>query len=249
MVLMILQLSDFNCCIHHFRIHHFRVFQVFKVKGVTNSRYILTIAEDSILRIWDQEMPAYTADLSEFTGKVKVGSKAAAARASETFKQMFSQISGGNANEVPDTSSLLTTDDIENYWTKDVCNDEFGKPVTSKVRMTFHSFQNPRYLGVTHDHRDRGYAFCFSIWEMPYLSCVRRIFFPDTVWTFCVVNDNTLVIGQHSEVKLLGLSDFKVFGTLTDLQLPQHRAVVVFNLQRNGKQRKTSDTCLRFSNR
>ena len=62
--------------------------------GNPNSRYVVTLAEDQILRIWDKTMPEFSADVSMFTGKVKVNSEAAAEKAKQNFKAMFKDISG-----------------------------------------------------------------------------------------------------------------------------------------------------------
>ncbi len=207
-----------------------------KVVGA-GGRYVVSIAEDSILRIWDLTMDAYTTDVSQFTGKVKVASEQAAAKAKKNFEDMFAHIVG-NGGGLPDTKELLTTEEIENYWTKEVRQDQFDDLVSSKAITQFHMYKNLRYVGVSHRNIHNGYAFCFTIWEVIHINCVRRMFFPhDTVYVYEVINDEFVLLCENRRLKLMDIKGlaFKVCQVFQGQTVAKHMPTVVYNSFSNGK--------------
>ena len=150
---------------------------------------------------------------------------------------MFSHIVG-NKNGVPDTGDILTTEDIENYWTKEAKKDEFEELVSSRAASRFHKFKNPRYVGVSHEERQSGHTFCFTVWDLTHVSCVRRVFLPSQAIQVCtVINDQHLLYCENRRLKLMNIQaiPFKVVQTFQGKTCANHKPTVVFNDFRNGK--------------
>ena len=139
-----------------------------------DGRLVVTMAEDNILRIWDRHSDPFKPDLSVFTGKVSVSSNAKL----KSYQDMLDTVFDEYIREKRvDTKTVLTTKEVLNYWT-----DDTQPPVDGHVRTKLISMANHRYIAATQNIYDakqkRCWTKCFTIWDMRFMKCVRRIFLP-----------------------------------------------------------------------
>lgn len=205
--------------------------KVRKVVGIDGNKNVITIGEDSILRIWDKNMPPFQQDMSLITGKVTVNSADAADQAKTTFKQMMGDILGEDVGDVED---ILTTAETENYWTKDPIDLDDDKATGSKVLTTFHVLVNKDYVAVVHSDIHSSDAICLTFWELRHNTCVRRMFLPpDTVKVHAVINEEFILLSQQQSVCLMSIDSWKISLRLSG-QLPSKQNPFVRSI-RQGK--------------
>ena len=184
--------------------------KVRKVVGI-DSKFVITIGEDSILRIYDKTMEPFQHDMSHLTGQVKVSTKQAVDQNEATFLRMIYEIAGGDLDdESVDTRGLLTTNETENYWTQPGVKENGNIHSIAK----FHTFSNSNYIGVSHTDNSVNITECFTIWNVQYVNCVRRIFFPlekpNCVCVHDVIDDQHLLVSQNRRLKLIDMNTWKV---------------------------------------
>ena len=174
-----------------------------------DGRLVATIAEDNILRVWDNMMEPFQPDLSAITGQVHVKSDT---------QSSFSAMLGGMGLDI-DTSSAMTSHDVKNYWTKDAKSSS-----NDKVHTKFHSLPgNLRYVVVTQSHYEakvtRQWTRCMSIWDLATVQIMQRVFLPTldehalgTYYVHCMVDKHHAFIQQNGDditFHLLNLNSWK----------------------------------------
>ena len=156
-----------------------------------NNRHVITLGEDNIIRIWDKMMHSFSPDVSEFSGKVTVQSRASMnsfVSILDTFADHFDQ-------DAADIKGMLTTEDVKNYWTQDLEHVAFTDDITTR----FFQMPSERYLlvtqnGVDPDIASRQFTQCVTIWDLDHLQCVRRFFPPwQTVYIQEVISMDKLL--------------------------------------------------------
>ena len=151
----------------HFR-HPCKVVRVVAVDG----RLVATIAEDNILRVWDLNMKPFQQDLAAITGQVHVKRSA-----QDGVAGLLGDLLTGTDL---DASSVITSQDVKNYWSRDASTDASMDSVDTR----FHALgENERYVVVTQSHFEqkttRQWTRCLSVWDLSSgADIVRRAFFP-----------------------------------------------------------------------
>ena len=144
-----------------------------KVRKVVSrdGKHVVTLGEDSILRIWDQTIRPMSADVSAYSGKVT-------AQSDESMQMMQSVIDNFKDQFGPEalkSDALLATKDVGNYWTKNI-----DTPVESELRNQYITFGNARYLVVAHNttsiEGNLTYTHSFTVWDLSTMQCMRRTF-------------------------------------------------------------------------
>ncbi len=212
--------------------------KVRKVVGI-DTKFVITIGEDSILRIWDKTMEPFKQDLSMTTGKVKVTSKDMANQSEAAFIKMFNEIVGDDfdTQQIVDTRDMLTTEEIENYWTKATDSSEEEQPFSSIITK-FHMFKDQRYVGVSQHAIHANITCCFCVWDVAHMQCIRRMYLPqmadNSVVVWDLIDDKTLLISENRRLKLMDLHDWKVTKVFQGRIAARLKPYVIYLSKRTG---------------
>ena len=176
-----------------------------------NKRYVITLAEDNILRIWDKSLNPFKPDLSAFTGQIQVNTE----KQKDSYNKLMDGILSDIQDNKPSVDDLITTNETNNYWSK--MNSPHSDDVTITTRFLL--MANPRYIAVCQDHKPtkgrRQWTVCISIWDVIHVRCVRRMFLPgEAAFAYEIMHNNQLVLAKFTsglcELNHLDVVNWKV---------------------------------------
>ena len=124
-------------------------------------------------------------------------------------------------------SQELDTNDI--YYNNSILTSIYQ--VISRIFF----FENPYYVATVQNDLKDQYSICFSVWDMNFGSCVRRMFLPDqSVYVHMIYNDTTIIVTENRKLKLLDLKRFTIIQVLQGQTFDQRPPFVIYVKETKG---------------